>query len=244
MIFNGPVVPFRREDKPRYEIKAKAKDEAEIWLYDEVGNSWDGTTAKMFADDLKELGDIKTLNVYINSPGGSVFDGTAIYNTLRRHRARKIVHIDGIAASIASVVAMAGDEINIAENGLIMIHDPWGFAMGTADEFRKMADSLDKVRSAILDTYISRTGGEEKQISDWMTAETWFTAQEAVDAGFADSIVEPVEMAALSKFDLSVFNKAPEITPPEGEQNSETDGKHPAILHTNARVAKLRAEQG
>jgi len=211
--FNGPVVPFRARYKPgRVEVKAKTKDEGEVWVYGNVGDSWweEGVTAKGMADQLKALGDVKTLNVYINSGGGSVFEGVAIYNTLRRHRARKIVHIDGLAASIASVIAMAGDEIRIAVNGLVMIHNPWGVAVGEAKDFRKMADSLDKIRGAIVDTYELRTGQTAEDLSAMMDDETWMNAEEALAAGFVDAITDAVEQAAFADVDVSAFRHAPE----------------------------------
>lgn len=199
--------PKAKIRKP-FTIEAK-KDEADLFLYEDIGDSWDGTTAKLFADELKAVADVRTLNIYINSPGGSVFDGVAIFNQLRRHKARKNVVIDGLAASIASVVAMVGDTITIASNGFMMIHNPWALAMGEAADFRKMADQLDKVRGSILDTYAERTGTAPNVISDMMDDETWMTAEEAVEMGFADSIGSEAKMAA--KFDLSKFSRVPKL---------------------------------
>lgn len=161
----------------------------EIYLYESIGEGWyGGITAKDFAAMVKDLGTVSALDIYINSPGGSVFDGIAIYNQIKRHPANeKVVHVDGIAASIASIIAMAGTDIRIADNGMMMIHDPWGMSIGTAEEMRKVADSLDKIRSTLLDTYVARTGGDRQQISDWMAAETWMNAEEAVANGFANS---------------------------------------------------------
>ena len=128
-------------------MKASA-DEGEILLYSEIGGggglfSDPGTNAEDFARDLKALGKVKTINCRINSPGGSVFEGMTIYNLLAAHPAKVVVHVDGLAASIASVIAMAGDTINIADNAMIMIHDAWGVGIGTADEIRKTAEVLD-----------------------------------------------------------------------------------------------------
>jgi ATP-dependent Clp protease protease subunit len=240
-MFNGPVIPLRPANRERpYEIKAQDKT-GEVYLYDVIGDSWEGTTGKQFADDLKKIGRVDTLNVYINSPGGSVFDGTAIHNVLKRHSARKIVYIDGLAASIASVVAMAGDEIRIAANGMMMIHDPWAIAMGSAVDFRKMADSLDKVRETILTSYVERTTSEEDQLSEWMTAETWFTAEEAVEAGLADVITEKVAMAALARHDLSAFQHVPEPLAKAAEEAKPEyqEGRpHPTVALMEARLLK------
>lgn len=159
----------------------------EIYLYDAIGGSFfdEGITSKTFADQVKSLGNVDAVDIYINSPGGSVFEGISIYNQIKRMPMKKDVHIDGIAASIASVIAMAGDTITMASNGTMMIHDPWGMAMGTAQDMRQSADALDKVRDVLIGTYAARTGNDAKQIGDWMNAETWMTADEAVSRGFA-----------------------------------------------------------
>jgi len=137
----------------KFFAKAAGK-KAELFLYDAIGADYfgDGITAKSVADALAEFTPKADLDIYINSPGGSVFDGIAIYNQLARWGGKKTVHIDGIAASIASVIAMVGDEIKIAENGLFMIHSAWGITVGNAAEMRKYADSLDKINGTILDT--------------------------------------------------------------------------------------------
>jgi len=240
-IYNGPVVPLKRRGSKTYEIKAAANDEAEVWLYGMIGDSWEGTTGKQFADDLKALGkSIKTLNVYINSPGGSAFDGVAIHNVLKRHNARKIVQIDGVAASIASVVAMAGDEIRIAENGMMMIHDPWALAMGNSADLRKMAEALDKVRDAILSSYVARTTTGEEQLQAWMADETWFTAAEAVSAGLADEISGSVAMAAFANLDLSPYKHPPQDLIEAAQQQPENEpdaaSPHSAVAVMATRV--------
>lgn len=185
--------------------KANGK-KSELYLYDYIGADFfgEGITAQSVTDAMKEFAPKSEVDVFVNSPGGSVFEGIAIYNILRRWDGKKTVHIDGIAASIASVVAMAGDAIEIADNGMVMIHDPWGVAFGTAEDMRKTADSIDKVRDVILGTYVARTGGKAAEISAWMTAETWMTADEAVERKFATVKVEQkaikAEFTMLSKF--------------------------------------------
>lgn len=190
--------------KPTFFAKANGK-RGEIYIYEEIGAGWyGGITAKSFSETMKDLGKVSALDIFINSPGGSVFDGISIYNQIKRFDGEKIVHVDGIAASIASVIAMAGDKVKIAANGMVMIHDPWSVAFGTAAEMRKMADSLDKVRDTILDTYVAATKGDRKAISDMMSAETWLSADEAVEKGFANEKTEEValkaEFAMLAKF--------------------------------------------
>lgn len=220
----------------RFRMAATGKT-GEVWLYDVIGDSWDGTTAKGFAEDLKALGAVDTLRVYINSPGGSVFDGVAIHNQLRRHRARKEVVIDGIAASIASVVAMAGDEIAIASNGMMMIHNPWTFAAGFASDLRKTADTLDTIRETLLATYVARTGRASAEIGAMMDEETWMDGMETVAQGFADRVIDAVDIAALAGLDLGPFGykKAPTFAVPPHQNRTP----HPKLTLARAKLARV-----
>lgn len=184
-------------------------DEAEVFIYDII-DPFFGIGAKQFADDLKEIGDVKTINVRINSPGGDVFDGLAIFNQLDRHKARIVVDVDGLAASIASIIAMAGDEIRMAANSMMMIHDPWTIAVGNAVELRETADTLEQIGNQLVGTYARRTGTDSEQLETWMADETWFSAEEAKEHGFADTVIEPNAVAASVKdFDLSRFKNTP-----------------------------------
>lgn len=187
-----------------------AKDEGEITLYGVISSeSWwgDEVTPKQFKSDLDALGDIKTLNVRINSPGGDVFAGSAIYSMLKRHSAQKIVYIDGLAASMASVVAMAGDLVIMPKNAMLMIHNPWGGCVGFASEMRAYADLLDKIGESMMTAYTDKTGKTVEDIKSVMDAETWFTAEEAVAAGWADEIEESKKVAACASGDLILFDK-------------------------------------
>ncbi len=191
--------------KKWWSIKAKAKD-AEIWIYEEIGDFWDaGVSAKDFAKDMQTIGKVDRIILHLNSPGGIVWDGIAIYNILKQHPAQVSVNIEGLAASIASVVAMAGNEVIMAENAMMMIHDPWGFSMGSADEMRKTADMLDKVKESILNAYVAKSNGktDEPKFVDLMSAETWMNASEAMDFGLIDSVSESIQLAA--SFDLSKY---------------------------------------
>lgn len=180
-----------------FSVKARGKAEADILIYEDVGESWfGGVSAKQFAADIKGLGAVETINVRLNSYGGDVFDGLAIYRQLVEHPARVVAHVDGIAASIASIIAMAGNEIRIAEAGFLMIHDAWGVAIGNAADMREVADRLETVTGSLTDVYVARTKQDRGAIRDWMQAETWFTAAEAVEHGFADSMVENMRAAA------------------------------------------------
>jgi ATP-dependent Clp protease, protease subunit len=188
-----------------YEFRAQAKGAAEIVIYDEIGAF--GIPAKAFLDQLKALGPVAELTVRINSPGGSVFDGVAIYNALKRHDARVTAWIDGIAASIASMIAMAGDEVVMPENAMLVLHNPSGMVMGTAQDMRATADALDKMKAGMIAAYRAKSGREEADIEALMAAETWLSAAEAHALGFADRVEPPVRMAA--HFDLSRFRNTP-----------------------------------
>lgn len=171
---------------------------AEIWLYDQIGESvWgDGISAKAFQKELTALGKVNTINLRINSPGGNVFDGLAIYNLLTQHPARVIVDVDGLAASIASVIAMAGDEVRMASNALMMIHNPHGMAAGDDREMERMAALLKQVKASLVDTYAASTSQQQAQIAAWMDDETWMSADTAVQNGFADEISAAQQVAA------------------------------------------------
>jgi ATP-dependent protease ClpP protease subunit len=174
-------------------VLAKANRAAEVLVYDPIGEDWygNGVTAKKFRDELKALGDVDEITVRINSPGGEVFDGFAIYNELRAHKARKVVHVDGLAASIASVIAMAGDEIVMGLGSMMMIHDPWTIAMGNATGFREQADILDKVKVGLVDAYAAFNKAKERsEIESLMSSDTWMTAEETIAAGFATRMTE------------------------------------------------------
>jgi ATP-dependent protease ClpP protease subunit len=189
-----------------FDFRAQAKG-TEIVIYDEIGAF--GIPAKVFLDELKALGPVAELTLRINSPGGSVFDGIAIYNALKRHDARVTVWIDGIAASIASMIAMAGDEVVMPENAMLMLHDPSALVIGTAVDMRGMAEALDKMKAGMVAAYRDRSGRDDAEIEALMRDETWLSAREAVDLGLADRVEQPVPMAA--HFDLSRFRN----TPPE-----------------------------
>ena len=163
-------------------------DMAEVFVYGDIGGWMDGVSADEFARELKSL-KVTEITARINSGGGSVFEGQAIYNSLVNHPARVNVVIDGIAASIASVIAMAGDNISITEGSHIMVHKPWSMAMGDANSMRKEAEVLDSLESGIIDIYAARTGKSREKLEKWVSEETWFKGAAAVDAGFADNVI-------------------------------------------------------
>lgn len=193
-----------------YRMVARGNDRAEIYLYGAIGGDWfgEGVTAKQFVADLKKLGSVKNIDLRINSEGGSVVEAEAIHTHLIEHPANITAHIDGMAASAASFIAMAGSRIVIADSGFVMIHEARMGDYGTADEKRRYADLLDRTNDKIVKKYVERTKNTEAKIRDWMKAETWFIGQEAIDAGFADSIVENLKVAA-SVRDPSMYRNLP-----------------------------------
>ena len=196
---------------------ADKKNEAEVLIYDDIGASWfgDGVSAKQFVKDLAALEDVELLTVRINSAGGDVFDGLAIYNALKRNDAVVVVEIDALAASIASVIALAGDEVRMADNAFFMIHNARGLEWGTAEDMRAMAELLDKVGGSLANVYAEKTGKPLDEIEAWMNAETWFTAEEAKDAGFVDTLTKGKKMAACA--DLTAFRRVPKALLDEPE---------------------------
>lgn len=193
-----------------YRLYAKGAKHAEVLIYEDVGEGWfGGVSAKQFASDLKAVGPVDTIDVRINSYGGDVFDGQAIYNQLVQHKAKVTTHIDGVAASIASVIAMAGDEIHIAENGWIMIHDAWSMAIGNAADLRRQADLLESVTDKLAGIYVSRTGAAMADVRKLMAEETWLSAGDAIDRKFATAMTENLRMAAHAAPERYSFKRVP-----------------------------------
>jgi len=171
-----------------FAAKAAEKDKAaEVLIYDEIG--YFGLTAKAFMEKLAEVGS-GPLTVRLNSPGGDVFDGLAIYNALKARAEPVTVHVDGIAASIASVIAMAGGNVIMAEQSMMMLHNCWGLVIGNRHDMLETAAVMEKIDGQIADTYARKSGKKAPEMSAVMDAETWYTAEEAVDAGLADEIAK------------------------------------------------------
>lgn len=179
--------------KSWFSINNKTDAEAEVCIYDEIG-MW-GISAKDFLTELKGVGN-RRIVLRINSPGGEVFDGLAIFNRLSEHAPGVEVRIDGIAASMASVIAMVGSPIKMAENALMMIHDPNGICMGDAGDMRDLADMLDKVKGCLVGAYTKKTGKSAEDIAAMMAEETWLNATEAKEQGFIDETTDSLKIAA------------------------------------------------
>ena len=182
-----------------YSIENK-KENADIYIYGEIGFEVD---AKDFINEIKALKG-KPFNLHINSVGGSVFEGQAIYTTIQNYKGKVTVFIEGVAASMASIIALAGDEVHMSENSLYMIHDPLVGVYGNKQELDKKIELLNVIKEQMVNIYTNKTGLEESLIVDMMSKETWFTAEEAKEAGFVDVVQEAVKVAAT--YDLSAYN--------------------------------------
>jgi ATP-dependent Clp protease protease subunit len=230
----------------------KKQDSLELMIYDYIGADWmgNGVTAKDVAAKIKEAGDVKQITVRVNSPGGNVFEGSAIYSLLSQHPAKVVCYVDGVAASAAFTIAMAADEIYCSEASLMMCHNAWGVSAGSASDMREMADLLDKTSMMMCEIYAKRSGQDVAAMKSMMDAETWMTAKEAVSMGFATSSIESEidgseELAA--SFDLTHFAKVPEKLKAKSEKKEETPEPVEALVdevdnsnyHKRIRVAEV-----
>ncbi len=192
-------------------MQAKEDQTADIYIYDEIGG-W-GISARRFTEDLISLGNLSHINLHIHSPGGEVFDGIAIYNQLKNHSATITVYIDGLAASMASVIAMVGDTVIMPKNAMMMIHKPWGVSWGDANDMREYADLLDKLENVLIPAYVAKTGKTTEEITAMLEQETWLDGDECVEHGFADKVIEPVKaMASLTSKRIEEFSSMPSLT--------------------------------
>lgn len=201
--------------KSPLKINNKTATEAEIIIYAGIGQSWydDGSmiSAKQFSDELKKVPEtVNTLHVRINSGGGDVFDGVAIYNRLKQHKAKKIIYIDGLAASIASIIALSGDEIIMGEGALFMVHLPWTWAMGNRMELDNTVSRLMDVEEQLISIYSKKSGLERTEIRSLLEKETWMGADEAIEKGFVDKKVEETMPIAASAIKSQWITKRPE----------------------------------
>lgn len=249
-----PKAQDEHHEAPKAYTIVAADDSAEILLYDVIGKDWwtgEGTTAKQFAADIKPLKG-KKLTVRINSPGGNVTDGTAIYNALKRHTGGVDVYIDGLAASMASVIAMAGETVTMSEGSLMMIHNPHSSVRGDEHDMRKAADVLSKHKASLLQAYTTKTGKDADEISSLMDEETWMTANEAYDLGFADAVTEEEPVMALwtsdelanakcfnvpAQFQARVNSLSRKKEPEMAEEKPQGDAGTPTTPQAPARIA-------
>lgn len=213
-----------------FKMQTTSSRSADISIYGEITDEKffeSDVSAIDFQNELKGLGDVEEINVHINSPGGSVFAGVAIYNMLKNHPAKVITHNDGLSASISSVILMAGDKIIAPANSLIMIHNPWTISAGNSKDFRKLADDLDKIGGSIKQSYMSRELTiSEEELSSLMDAETWLSAKDAFEMGFVDEVSDSQQIAAsLTKEQVVRFKNAPTALTDSIEEKTEHDKK-------------------
>jgi ATP-dependent Clp protease protease subunit len=198
-------------DRQWFRVQSKKGETAEVFIYDEIGAGFfgGGVAAEAFIKEIKglNLGREDELKIRINSPGGNFFEGITIHNYLRTLKAKTTVVVDGVAASAASIVAMAGDRVLMPENAMMFIHNPWMFVAGDAKVMRKAADDLDQMRDSSVATYLRKTGDkiDRPKLVDMLNAETWLSAEESVKFGLADEMSEPVKAAALAQFDFRKY---------------------------------------
>ncbi|OAJ33403.1 head maturation protease, ClpP-related [Piscirickettsia salmonis] len=195
-----------------YQIKAQANKRADVYIYDYIGDY--GVEAKSFVMELQAL-DVEQINLRINSPGGSLTDGFTIYNAICRHNATVTTHIDGLAASMASIIALAADKVIMAENAFYMIHNPWTVAIGDKNQLNQSIELLDKMGKLMVNIYSEKSGIDPNQVQELMDAETWLTGTEALEQGFVDEVSESIELAACVKADTYKNTPQTLIKPPE-----------------------------
>lgn len=198
----------------KWKIKALNEGKAEIFIYSDIGYElWeDKSTAQLFAEELKSLGENTSIDLHINSNGGDVFDGQAIHTLIKNQKGFVTAYIDGLAASIATVIAMGADKIVMPKNAMMMIHNAWTGLYGNANDLRKMADDLDHINDTIVNTYLAKVKDktDETTIRELMNKESWLNAEECFNLGLCDEVSEPVKMAAcLTKEQAHKFKNAP-----------------------------------
>jgi len=211
--------------KPFFKAALQADGTLELLVYEDIGENWwdgGGITTKTVKQQIDAAGNYSKILIRINSPGGDAFEGIGIYNLVRATKKPVEVNVDGIAASSASIIAMAGDDIVMGPNALMMIHNAWSWCMGYASDMRKMAEALDKISGAIAQTYVTKTKKELTDVLALMDAETWMTAQECLDGGFCTEIVsepdetQPAALAMARNFKgLRLLKKVPDAIKPK-----------------------------
>lgn len=255
--FRGAIQPSASvKTAPRAELTGESDGtSAKLYLYDVIdswGGDW-GVSAKEFTAALAEIPDVKDITLHVNSPGGECYEGIAIMNALRNHPAKITAVVDGIAASAASFIATAADEVVMGRNTEMMIHDAWGIALGPAKDMHAAGDRLDAISNNIASVYADKAGGTEATWREFMLAETWYSAAEAVAAGLADRVEGAVETKAKNAFDLSVFAHAgrsdapaPDLTtlvePAEIIDQNAVDAERDTRIRQNINRLNLRAK--
>lgn len=213
----------------------KNQDAASIYIYDIISSDW-GVSALAVVDAITQIGDVSTLNVHINSPGGDVFEGRAIMAALSRFKGKTVAHIDSLCASAATSIALACDEVIMSDGAFFMIHNASGMAWGDKTTLRDTADLLEKIEGAIIADYTNKTSKEPAQIATWMEAETWFDAKEALANGFIDRIADT--KATSNAWNLSTYANTPTALLKEPAPTPEPIPE-PSMTQANANRMRL-----
>lgn len=211
-----------------------AGNEATLYLHGVIGGWWGDIDETEFAKTLSAL-DVEVIHLRIDSPGGDVFAARAMMTAIHQHKAKVIAHVDGLAASAATGICMACDEVEVTQGAGFMIHNAWTIAIGNKSELSSTAGLLEKIDSGLANDYVRRTGKSESEIVAWMDEETWFTADEAVEHGFADKVVEVVGKKAKNTWNLSAYRNAPKAS----DQKDTPDSDAQIVAHRNELERRL-----
>lgn len=239
-----------------FEIRAAAQEgDVEVFIYDYIGKSWwndRAMDAKKLIDSLAEVKD-RHVAVHINSLGGDAFEGQAIHNALRRHPGGTTAYIDGVCASAATFAALGCDKVVMAANALFMIHKAWTIELGSADDMRKIANTLDKVDATQVSVYHERTGIPKDELLEAMGEESWYTAEEALEKGFADQVGDEVEVAALARDRRDIaahgIRNLPDkvaamLVPADEPEDSRIDALEARLSAVEATASQPQADSG
>ncbi|WP_432352667.1 head maturation protease, ClpP-related [Sporosarcina sp. A2] len=234
------------KQKNYFNMKKASAERGEIHIYGDIINEdwrWENdTSAVSFRDELAALGDVEVIDLRINSGGGDVFEASSIYNMLKRHKARIEVHIDGLAASAASVIAMAGDKVSMPKNSMLMIHNAWTITMGNHNDLRKAADEIEKISaSTVKQSYLDKNPEiKADEISRLMDEETWLTADEALAMGLIDEVTSLTQVAAsLTDEQIARYKNAPSaLIEPQPIENAEIESMKQQIAELTAQINK------
>lgn len=226
-----------------YSFENKTETSADLYIYGTITSyEWDeqDVSAWGFKKELEDLGEVSEINVHINSYGGSTFEGLAIYNQLKQHKAKINVYIDGIAASAASIIAMAGDKVYIPKTAIIMIHNCWTGAVGNAKELRKTADDMDKIATAYKEAYLAKVNITEERLEELLDEESYLTAQECIDMGFADEIIELKTNNSINQDASMCLYKLVNKLKQQEKENTKTKGLDESTIN---KIAEKTVEQ-
>ena len=228
-----------KAEAPRPLNASKSGDTASIYVYDVISADW-GVSALSVIDAINQAGDAKTLNIHINSPGGDVFEGRAIMSAISAFRGKTVAKIDSLCASAATSIALACDEVEMADGAAFMIHNAHGMAYGDKAALRHTADVMEKIEGSIVNDYTSKTGKSAEEIRAMMDAETWMTANEAKDFGFIDRVTSKSDVK--NTWNLSAYANAPkpDPAPPENIEHETEPAPEAGFFMSAANANRLR----